>query len=362
MMAQRKSFPRVMQRRDKMRTPCKGSSRYSTAIVVLSLFFGALSSSASAAKVRIGGVPFYSSALTYVARDLGFWKESGLEVEIVDFAGGPLVNEALIGGGIDLGMGVGAGPAIALASRGASVAVIAGEAYSDTSAPPDHLMVAANSPIKDVKELDGKPVAVHAKGSISYVLLQVIAKSAAIKPIVLEVPAPSQFAALKRGDIVAVMAETPFPEQMEVQGGRSIYAVPNDKVVPYLAATVTLTTSKYAQEHPDVVEKVLEVEMRTARWIMDNPDRARGIITARLRYTHDVVQAISTKSYKWSRNGSFLMSSMEWWGRQMKTLGLIQSEPEYSKYFLTSYAETAEKKIGKAADVDFDTLAKYKIQ
>jgi ABC-type nitrate/sulfonate/bicarbonate transport system substrate-binding protein len=339
-----------------------GNSHHSVAIIVLSLLFGALSSPASAAdKVRIGGVPFYSSALTYVARDVGFWKDSGLEVEIVDFAGGPLVNEALIGGGIDFGMGVGAGPAIALASRGASIVVIAGEAYSDTSAPPDHLMVAANSPIKDLKELDGKPVAVHAKGSISYVLLQVIAKSAAIKPIVLEVPAPSQFAALKRGDIAAVMAETPFPEQMQVQGGRSIYAVPNNKVVPYLAATVSLTTSKYAQQHPDVVEKVLEVEMRTARWIMDNPEKARGIITARLRYTHDVVQAISTKSYKWSRNGSFLMSSIEWWGQQMKALGLIQTEPEYSKYFVRNYAETAEKKIGKAPDADFDTLAKYKI-
>src|SRR5262249_52872635 len=141
----------------------------------------------------------------------------------------------------------------------------------------------------------------------------------------------------------------------------SIYAVPNDKVVPYLAATVTVTTNKYAQEHPDVIEKLLEVEMRTARWIMDNPEKARGIITARLRYTHDVVQAISTKSYKWSRNGSFLRSSIEWWGQQMKALGLIQSEPEYSKYFLTNYAETAEKKVAKAPDPDFDALAKQKV-
>src|SRR5262249_22553651 len=136
-----------------MRRSSNGYSRHYGAIAVLSLLFGALSGPAIAAdKVLIGGGPFYSSALTYVARDLGFWKEAGLDVEIVDFAGGPLVNEALIGGGIDVGMGVGAGPAIALASRGANVAVIAGEAYSDTSAPPDHLMVAANSTIKDLKE------------------------------------------------------------------------------------------------------------------------------------------------------------------------------------------------------------------
>src|SRR5260370_12958359 len=121
---------------------CTGFSPHSLAIVVLSLLLGALSRPANAAdKVRIGGVPFYSSALTYVARDLGLWKESGLEVEILDFAGGPLVNEALIADGIDFGMGVGAGPAIALASPAASVVVIAGEAYSATSTPPANLMV-----------------------------------------------------------------------------------------------------------------------------------------------------------------------------------------------------------------------------
>jgi len=337
---------------------------YSVAIMFLSLLFNTLSNPANAAeKVRIGGVPFYSSALVYVAQELGYWKDSGLDVEIIDFAGGPLVNEALMGGGVDFGMGVGAGPAVALASRGAGVVIVAGEAYAgDAAAPPDQLMVAANSPIKNIKELDGKPIAVHAKGSISYVMLAVLAKSSGIKPVILEVPAPSQYAALKRGDVAAVMAETPFPEQMIVEGGRSVYGLPNDTVVPYMAATVSLTTSKYAQEHPDVVQKVLAVEMRTARWIMDNPTRARDAITARLKYKPEVVKAINPNCYKWSRNGLFLTSSIHWWGRQMKDLNVIQNEPDYAKYFVTTYAEAAGKNTGTQADPDFEALAKRTIQ
>ena len=267
-----------------------------------------------------------------------------------------------MGNGVDIGMGVGAGPAVALASRGAGIVVVAGEAYSgEPSAPPDRVMVAGNSPIKQLKELDGKPVAVHAKGSISYVMLQVIAKANGIKPVVLEVPVQSQFAALRRGDVTAVMAQTPFPEQMLVEGGRSIYGLPNDAVVPYTAATVTLTTSKYAQQHPEVVQKVLAVSMRTARWIMENLPRARDTITARLKYKPEVVNAIDPICYKWGRNGLFLDSSIKWWGQQMKALNMIQSEPDYAKYFVTTYAETAAKTIGHVTDADFDRLAKQPI-
>jgi NitT/TauT family transport system substrate-binding protein len=349
-----------------MRNFFKDGRGVSIAAVLFAIFLGPMSAQRADAAdtVRIGGVPFYSSALAYVAQDLGLWKESGLDVQIVDFAGGPLVNEALMGGGIDIGMGVGAGPAVALASRGGRIVVVAGEAYAgDSSAPPDRLIVASNSPIKDVKELDGKTIAVHAKGSISYVMLQVIAKATGIKPVILEIPAPNQYVALKRGDVVGAMAETPFPEQMMADGGgRSIYSLPNAAVAPYMAETVTLTTEKFAKERPEVLEKVLAVSLRAARWIMDNPAKARDMISARLKYRPEVVKAINPNCYQWSRNGLFLTSSIHWWGRQMKGLGLIQNEPDYNKYFVTTYAEAAAKTIGSQADPNFDALAKRPVQ
>lgn len=331
---------------------------------VIALVCSMFSPSADAAdKVRIGAVPFYSSALVFVAQDLGYWQELGLDVEIVNFNGGPLVNEALMGGGVDFGMGVGAGPAVALASRGAGIVVVAGEAYDgDASAPPDRLMVVGNSPIKDVKELDGKTIGVHAKGSISYVMLQAIAKAKDIKPVILEVPAPTQYAALSRGDIAAAMMETPFPEQLLVAGGRSVFSLPDASVVPYMAATVSLTTAKYTQEHPDIVAKLVAVEMRTSRWIMDNPAKARDMISARLNYKPEIIQAINPNCYKFGRNALFLTSSIRWWGRTMKDLGITQAEPDYDKYFVTTYAEAAAKTVGHVADPDFEALQKISLK
>lgn len=315
----------------------------------------------AADKLTIGAPPFYSSLLAFIADELGYWKQAGLEVELRQFAGGSLVNEAVLGGSIDIGMGVGVGPAVALASRGARVLIVAPEAYTDTTSPPELLIVSGDSPIKNVKELDGKRVAVHAKGTLSHILLEALSQPVGIKPIVLEIPVTSQWAALKRGDVAAVMSETPFPEQMKAEGGRYIYGLPHKDVVPYLSATVSVTTQKFAAEKPQVLRKAIVVSLRTARWIMANPEKTRDMISARYKYKPEVTKLIHPQSFKWGRNATFPMDSVRWWGRQMTQLGIIQSEPDYKKYFVTSFVNDALKEVGEVADPDFDTLLKQPI-
>ena len=227
---------------------------------------------------------------------------------------------------------------------------------------PDRLMVVGNSPIKDIKELDGKPVGVHAKGSISYIMLQAIAKAKDIKPVILEVPAPAIRRERSRGDIAAAMMERPFPEQLLVAGGRSVFSLPDASVVPYMAATVSLTTARYAQEHPDVVAKLVAVEMRTARWMMDNPAKARDMISARLNYKPEITQAINPSCYKFGRNALFLTSLVALVGPNNEgRVGTTQAEPDYDKYFVTTYAEAAAKAVGLAADPDFEALQKISL-
>ena len=310
----------------------------------------------AADKLIIGAPPFYSSLLAFIADELGYWKQAGLDVDLRQFPGGAHVNEAVLAGSIDIGMGVGVGPAVALASRGARVLVVAPEAYADTTSPPELLIVKADSPITDVKQLDGKKVAIHAKGTLSYILLEALSQPVGIKPVILEIPVTSQWAALKRGDVAAVMSETPFPEQMKAEGGRYLYGLPHKDVVPYLSATVSVTTQKFAAEKPEVLRKAIAVSLRTARWIMANPEKARDMISARYKYKPEVTRLIHPQSFKWGRNATYPMDSIRWWGRHMKQLGIIQNEPDYRKYFVTSFVDAALKEVGKVADPDFEQL------
>jgi ABC-type nitrate/sulfonate/bicarbonate transport system substrate-binding protein len=291
-----------------------------------------------------------------VASERGFWKEEGLEPTLLSFTSGAQINEALLGGSLDFGMGVGAAPAVILASRNAKVVVVASESYADSATPSHYLMVKKDSPIAEVKQLDGKKVAIHAKGTLSHILQETVNRRFGIKPVILEVPSPNQWVALSRGDLDAVMTETPFPQYMETQGGKALYGLPNADVVAYLQFTVSLTSRDFAEKNPEVVKDVVKVILRTARWMMDNPEQARAIVTARLKYTEDVAKRIHVKTYKWSRNGAHLMPSIRWWGGQMQTLNILPRQPNYEEYFVSRYVDAAAKELGKVADPEFDKM------
>ena len=85
------------------------------------------------------------------------------------------------------------------------------------------------------------------------------------------------------------------------------------------------------------------------------------MISARYKYKPEVTRLIHPQSFKWGRNATYPMDSIRWWGRHMKQLGLIQNEPDYKKYFVTSFVNDALKDVGKVADPDFDTLLKQPI-
>ncbi len=312
------------------------------------------SAAGPARAIKIALPPFYSSALAYIAADQEFWKAEGLEATLLSFAGGPLVNEAVLSGSVDFGMGVGVGPAVALASRNARIVVIASEAYTDGTSPPELLVVRKDSPVTDVKQLDGKKVAIHAKGTLGHILMEATNRRFGIKPILLEIPSPNMWVALSRGDLDAVFIETPFPEQMKAQGARYLYGIPNKDVVPYLAATVTLTTREFAEKNPETAQRVVKVILRTARWIMDHPEKARDIISNRLKYTPEVARLIHPQSFKWSRNAVHAMPSIRWWGQQMQSLKLIQQPPNYEQYFVTTFIDAALKESPRVPDPDWE--------
>jgi len=308
----------------------------------------------AAESIKIGLPPFYSNGLYHIAANRGFWKEEGLDVALIEFNGAPQVNEALLGGSVQFGHG-GVGPAVALISRTDRVISFISEAYADKIAPPELMIVREDSPYQDIKQLAGKKVGVHAKGTLSHILLEQVKQRLGIDMIVLEIPAPSQYVALRRGDVDAVMNETPFPEQMKAQGGRYLYGVPNDDVVPALAITQTLTTREFAERNPEVVVKVARAVIKAARWAMEHPKDTRALISQRRGYDEKVVELIDPRSFKWSRNGAHLMPSIKWWGQSMQDLKLIQKQPKYEDFFVSTYVDIALKQLGKVPDPDFDS-------
>jgi len=97
-----------------------------------------------------------------VGIEQGFFAKQGLDIDSTDLAGDAKVQQALIAGSIDIGLGSGPGMAfVAKGSPAIGVAAFAG-APRNISA-----IVLADSPIKSIADLKGKVIAVSTVGSLS---------------------------------------------------------------------------------------------------------------------------------------------------------------------------------------------------
>lgn len=149
------------------------SDRLGHAVVAAALVAAATLRPADAAQtIHVGkAVP---TAFTFTPLDIGIregiFAKFGLDVRIVDFTGDAKLQQGLVAGSIDFGLG--SGPGMAFAAKGAPVRAVA--AYF--GAPANiAVTVREDSPIKTVADLKGKVMSVSTVGSLTAWLTQRIA-------------------------------------------------------------------------------------------------------------------------------------------------------------------------------------------
>jgi NitT/TauT family transport system substrate-binding protein len=118
--------------------------------------------------IRVGkSVPI---AWTFTPLDIGveagIWAKHGLKLEITSFGGDAKLQQALTANGVDLGLG--SGPGMGFAAKGVPAKAVAAFAGSPHNIS---MIIAANAPQNDIKEMKGKKFAVTTVGSLTEWLL-----------------------------------------------------------------------------------------------------------------------------------------------------------------------------------------------
>ncbi|MBI3434528.1 MAG: ABC transporter substrate-binding protein [Proteobacteria bacterium] len=153
----------------------------------ISLIGAALVAMASAAfgetlKVAIPQRGFWDSEFVNFAIKEGFFKKEGLDVEIFWTSGGSETLQVAISGSADIAMSNGFLGVVGAYAKGAPIRVIGAEM---TGAHELYWYVPAQSPIKTLKDADGKSVAFSRPGSSSHLVLLNLIKLAqsSAKPV-----------------------------------------------------------------------------------------------------------------------------------------------------------------------------------
>jgi len=219
--------------------------------------------SAKLAPVRIAYVSRSILDMPFIiARDRGFFREEGLESELI-FMKAIQTVQAMLAGGVDFGSAT--GTAISAAVNGADVRVV----FALTDKPSFDMVALPN--IASVQQLRGKKIGTSAVGSLTEILARQILIANKIPPeTVTFLPLGTSditYIALKAGTIDATMVQIPQNLLAVDEGFRKIASGAD----VYRAVQGGLTTTKATlNERPDLVTKMIRATQRALRLIRND--------------------------------------------------------------------------------------------
>src|ERR1700716_718265 len=111
-------------------------------------------------KVATGQRGNWNGAVGELGQRAGIFKKHGLVLDILYTAGSGETQQAVISGAVDVGTAVGTMGAVSVFIKGAPIRIIGAE----TTGGADYWYVAASSPIRTMKDTDGKTIAYSTNG------------------------------------------------------------------------------------------------------------------------------------------------------------------------------------------------------
>jgi NitT/TauT family transport system substrate-binding protein len=219
-------------------------------------------------KIKVGVLPVVDMAPFFSAVDSGYFKNEGLDVQVVTAPSGPKAIESLIGGDLDIAVTSYPGAFAAQAKKAADIKIVT-DLYA---ARPGHgvLVAPPNGSIKRPEDAGGKKIAVTSTGSISDLALMSVleSKGVDIKSIQwVPMPLPDMGTALQRGNIDGAVVIEPFVTMTE----KSIGAVPITDIAT--GPTAELPMSGFAS---------------LAKWVTANPNTLAAFQRALAKGVRDV--------------------------------------------------------------------------
>jgi NitT/TauT family transport system substrate-binding protein len=205
--------------------------------------------------------------------EAGFFKKENLEIEVTWTRGGAETLQALVTGSVDVDLTNGILGVIGAYAKGAPIRVISAEF---TGAHDLFWYVKADSPVKSMKDMDGRTLGYSRPGSSTHLVVQALAAAAGVKPrLVSAGGVPDNRTQVMSGQIDAGWSIPPFNLDILAEGKIRVIARGSD--VPALSGQtirVNVASVKFLTERRDVARRFMKAYHDTVDWMYKNPDAA----------------------------------------------------------------------------------------
>jgi len=283
----------------------------------------------------------------YVAKELGFFTENNIDVELVTFEGGTQTLRGSVAGGLDI-TGTSSDPAIIAAAKGAGTKVLGTYSHKLSQS------MLVQGDIKSCKDLKDRKIGIQEVGAFSEVLSRAVLATCGLTPKDVQyVPVST------KGRVPGLLANQIDTAILHVD-----QAIVAKKKKPELNILVNLweplpkwlyaayiAPEKEIKENRQLYIDIMTALVKANRFIYNN--KAKTVEIA-VKHTQQDAEAVAqtydilANAGAWPVNDGLPRDMVEWTINRQVELGTIKSQekPTYEKLVDLSIIEAALSKVG----------------
>jgi NitT/TauT family transport system substrate-binding protein len=311
---------------------------------------------AAAALTRVRyGLPTAPPAITtvgaYFALENGYFKDEGLDVEIIPYPGAVTAVRALLSRDAEIVM-TGGDTAFLAQANGAPIKIISSPVAKGT----DSVVVARD--INSYKDLVGKQYAIANPGDTSHVTAKILAEKNGADPNGIDfvaVGGPADRARALIGGRVNASTMTILilqPILDAIDAGDVKVLTTLAKEFPDLPLAYNITRDDLVKDQPAVLTKFLKAEIKGYRWAVQNPEAAATIAE---KYIKEVPHPLMTRGFRglielnvYGLDGGLTLEGIDRTQQLLVDLGALRRAVKADEVATIQFADAAVKDLGPA--------------
>jgi NitT/TauT family transport system substrate-binding protein len=221
-------------------------------------------------EIAVGQRGVWENSVSELGQDAGIFKKHGLQLEVLYTQGGGETQQAVISGSVDLGIGVGTYGVMGAFAKGAPVRILG----ATMRGYYEFWYVPAASPLKTMKDAEGKTMAYSTTGSSTQVMVMALSKMAGVttKPTATGSP-PSTFTQAMSGQVDIGWTAPPLMLDA-LETGRIRVLAKGDEVPEFRnqPVRVILANAGSLEKNRDAMARYMAAYRETIDWIYDTPE------------------------------------------------------------------------------------------
>lgn len=272
---------------------------------------------------QFGTLPVIQALPIFVAAEKGYFKEAGINVELVPFTSAMEKDVAMSAGQISGYFGDMITPMV-LTANGTLVKIVATYFNTKNEQRMFAILTAPKYQNKDIKSIASAGVACSSNTMLDYLMTRLLGKRGITpdKINLVEVKSiPIRLQMLMSEQVSAAILPEPLVTLAEMKGARVVV----DDAGTGISATVLVFSDQFLSKNPDTVKAFLKAVQKANDFINQNPDQVRPIMNRECKMPEPLHQSFTIPKfpklniprteevmdvYKWLRDKNVIKTEM----------------------------------------------------